>query len=347
MKLERIPKKAHMFRDLKSGILYFRKYKKGVGEIKKSCDTKNIRDAEEKVLEYLRDYFGERPVEDKVLKRLAEDEWKEFLAIQANKSKATYQSIEIQGRLHLMPYFGDKFPFEINEVTWEKYLTHSKELNPRRKFFNDWKYFIMFFWFLQRQGKVARVPKFRNPDPETKKGKVYSDTELKALRAHAGPELDLQILMGLTQGMRNGEILSLEWWQVNFETNEIHLPDYKTKIRKERTFKMSDEVASRLRDRAAESKGGAVFPSPKDPDVPVGRCGNKSAWTTCRKKSKVRGRFHDLRHTFLTRAFGVPGSNPAHICHYAGLSLEEAQRTYLHFTADDSKAVASLVKGPV
>jgi len=345
MRYERIPKKAHMFRNLNTGILYFRKFKKGVGEIQKSCETKHIREAEDKILEYLRDYFGERQPEDKNVRRIVEDEWKEFMSLQKGKSAATYASMGFQSK-HLLPFFGDLFVHEINEVIWEKYLERQRAINPARKIFNDWKYFTMFLWFLQRQGKVPRVPKFRNPDGKTKKGRVYSDEELKALLANAGEELDLQILMAMTQGMRIGEILSLEWWQVNFKTGEIYLPAEKTKIRKERTFKISVDVLPKLRARSEASTGGAVFASPKSPDATVRRDGNKSAWTTCRRKAKVRGRFHDFRHTFLTRAFGAPGSNPAHICHYAGLSLEEAQRTYLHFTADDSKAVANLVRVP-
>ena len=343
MKLIPIPKKPYLFRDTLTEVIYFRRVKKGFGDIKRSLDTKLIREAEERRDEVLRKYFNEKIKEDANVRRLVEDEWKEFLEIQKTKSPGTFASVEIQGRLHLMPFFGEFFTHEINEVVWEKYIAESRADAPKRKLFNDRKYFTMFMWFLQRQGKIPRVPKFRDSDPETKTGKIYSDDEIKRLLDNASEDLRTQILLGFMHGMRIGEIMSLEWDQIDLKRGAIHLPAEKTKIRKARGFAISEVVLKMLKDRRAKNpKGLAVFASPGNPDKTVGRTGNKRSWATCKRMAGVRGRFHDLRHSHLTRAFKV-SSNPALVCHAAGLSLEEAQRTYLHFTVDDTRNVSGLV----
>jgi integrase len=146
-------------------------------------------------------------------------------------------------------------------------------------------------------------------------------------------------------GMRVGEIMTLEWTQVDFGRRTIYLPAEKTKIRKERTFGISDICLDLLIRLHQNTKGSAVFPSPTDPNKTQGRDGNKKAWANCKRLAGIpkEYRFHWLRHTFLTRVF-KKSVNPALICEYAGLSLEEASKTYLHFTVDDTRVVASLVE---
>lgn len=342
MKLVPVPKKAHLYRDDTTQVIYFRKFKKGYGEIKKSLQTTVIREAEDKALEILKSFFGEKPKESKYIRKLFSDEWADFLSLQVVKAPSTYERVESSGRLHLLPFFGELFTHEVNEVAWERYIVYGYSVSPEYKFFNDRKHLRMFCAHLHKQGKIERIPEFRTPDPETDAGKVYSRDELKRLLDHANNDLRLQILMGLTQGMRVGEILSLEYSQVDIEKGSIFLPAKKTKTRKAREFSMSPEVWDLMVIKKADAVGTAVFPTRDNPNKTVARGGNKTAWKNCRKNAGVEGRFHDLRHTFLTHAFKA-SPNPALICHYAGLSLEVAVRTYLHLNLDDTKKVASLV----
>jgi integrase len=46
-------------------------------------------------------------------------------------------------------------------------------------------------------------------------------------------------------------------------------------------------------------RGGKVIPYSVLPDVPIGSW--KTAWTAARKASGVSCRWHDLRHTFVSR----------------------------------------------
>lgn len=344
MKLIPVRNKPHLYRHPKTEIIYFRMYRQGLGELVRSTKETVLSRAEIRAERIRSEFLGEKFSKKLVDRRLFEEQWPEFLEIKKNKSKSTYSSMEIQGRVHLLPFFGDMFPHEINEAVWEQYIAHSAKHTPGRKLFNDWKCVNMFLLFLYRGDRLPKVPKLRNPDPETKAGKVYSDHEIAALISHSNSELRIQILMAVTMGMRLSEILFLTWDRVNFDKHLIHLRAQDTKIRKARSFAISLAVWEELfvHRQTIDVASPYVFPSPLSPSRSVGRGGNKTAWRACKRRADVRGRFHDLRHTFLTKAF-KKSVNPALICEYAGLSISEAQRTYLHFTVEDTRTVSTLV----
>ena len=344
MKLIPIRNKPNLYRHPSTKIIYFRMYRKGLGRCEKSTGETVLARAVEKSEKIRADFLNEKYVSKNTNKaRLVCSElWPEFLEIKKNKSKATYDSMEIQGRVHLVPFFKDYFPHEIDESLWSKYVAHAKSNTPGRKLFNDWKYLRGFLRYLFRAGKIPKIHDFKNPDPERQRGRVYSDDEIEALLENASEDLRLQILMATTMGMRKSEILLMAWDRIDMKRRVIHLRAEDTKIRKARSFAISDSVHDLLASISHEDRSPYVFPSPVSQDRPVGRDGNKTAWLSCKRRAKVRGRFHDLRHTFLTKAFKAP-INPALICEYAGLSLEEAQRTYLHFTVEDTRPVANLI----
>jgi integrase len=316
--------------------------KVGKGRLEKSLHTTVLSEARIKRDEIIAQFLGIRP-KHKPKTKLVCDKFEEFLELHKIKAKGTYDSMSSQWRVHLKDFFGTMFLDEITETEWLKYVSYKRETHPDRKFFNDRKYIAMFCHWLYRNGEIPKIPKLEDVDPETKAGKVYTKAEIARLLDHSNDNLYLQIILALTMGMRLGEILSLEWSQIDFVKNTIHLPAEKTKIRKARTFGISENALSLLKKRKLESQGDFVFTAPDDPLKCIGvKTGNKTAWTNCRRKAGVSGRFHDLRHTFLTNAF-KHAVNPALICNYAGLSLEEAQRTYLHINSDDTRVVSTLI----
>src|SRR5690606_32339623 len=118
-----------------------------------------------------------------------------------------------------------------SESEWLRYVRIKREKSPDRKFFNDRKYLSMFLNWCHREGLLDRPPRIPDVDPEVNAGRALDDSEIEALLYHAEADLYLQILMAITMGMRVGEILSLEWTQIDFKTGAIHLPAHKTKIR--------------------------------------------------------------------------------------------------------------------
>lgn len=240
----------------------------------------------------------------------------------------------------LIPYMRLHCPFvvDFNEAVWEDYIVWEQRNRPGTKLFNCRKYMSQIVHRAAKKGVVARPIRLRNPDPKRDAGKVYSEDEIKSLLKRADDELRLQILMAYSMGMRRSEILHLQWDRLDLRAGVVHLRREDTKIRQARSFKINAFVLEQLRHRKLTTRGRWVFPSPKKADAPI--LDNKTAWQACKRKTKVRGRFHDLRHTFLTNEIHAKKTPAMDVCAYAGLSIEELKRTYLHPTVESTAHIA-------
>lgn len=325
-------------------VFWIRASKSGKSRLQKSLDTETLSTARLRRDEELAKYMGEKRLSNSHA-LLVEDKFPEFLETKSVKSPATQASMRNQWEKHLKEYFGDHLLEEVTETTWLKYVARKRKDEPARKFFNDRKYLSMFLHWLHREGLIQKLPKLPIVDGEIAEGKVFSKEMMQSLLVRAPEDLKLQIILAYTMGMRIGEIMSLEWNQVDLTKKTIYLPASKTKIRKERTFGISEAAFSILKERKDKALGAAVFHAPGDYDKVQGRQGNKRVWASCKRAAGIPSeyRFHWLRHTFLTNAFKA-SINPALICEFAGLSLEEAQKTYLHFTVEDTRVVAKIVE---
>jgi integrase len=343
VRLEKITTKGaeNLYR-AKSGIIYYRQFKAGHGEIYKSTKTANLLSAK-KFADELRLAFLQKEAQAALPKSALQlfDQWVERKKT-ANKSPATITSI-LASRKHLEPYLYVMLPLQLTAFWWESvYIPEIRmRTTAERKFFNDRKWLKSFLISLKHDGVIERVPNLINPDPPRAPGKVFTDEEVGLLINFSSDYLRLAILMASTMGMRRGEIFNLRWDRVNFDNETISLRAEDTKTRKPRTFAISPPVLIELMSREAPSP--FVFPHRDNISKPMDKDGFRTAWGNLKSKFDITGRFHDLRHTFLTNAFKAKGANAALICHYAGLSLEVAVRTYLHFNEEDSRMVAGLV----
>ncbi len=344
MRLEKLKGRGleYLHRHPVSKVIYFRRYTKKTGEVFKSLRTADPAEAKR-----LRDDLLSGGVKRKVIhKYLALEHFDLWITRKqtAGASPATITSIRAS-RAHLAPFLEVMLLEEITSVWWEtEYILQVRaKTHAKRKFFNDKKWLTSFMKQMQEDGAIVRAPKFVNPDVKTSVGRAFTDDEVASLIYGAQSEdLRLAILMAATMGMRRLEIFALRCDRVDLKKRVIRLRAEDTKIRRARSFAISDDCWAKIMVRCR--KGSVwVFPSAADPLKPLHKDGFKTAWTNLRRTTGIKGRFHDLRHTFLTKAFKAPGANPALICHYAGLSLEVAQSTYLHFTEEDTAAVAGLV----
>lgn len=336
------PANKNLCRPIGKDVIWVRFYRSGKGRLERSLKTNIISEARIRRDLEISKFLGLKSrFQSNVL--LVEDKFEEFLDLKKIKSKATHYSMTVQWEKHLKEYFGGMILDEATNTEWLKYVAWKRNQTPDRKFFNDRKYLSMFLHWCHRDGLIEKLHKLEDVDPEIEAGKIFTDEECALLLEYSFGDLNLQIRMALTMGMRHGEIWTLEWGQIDWQKNTIHLPAEKTKIRKARTFAISKHCSDILTARGNKSGSKWVFPQDGNDLKPAGRSGLKWAWKTLRSDTGITGRFHDLRHTFLTRAF-KKAVNPALICEYAGLSLEEASKTYLHFTPDDTKIVATLIE---
>lgn len=107
------------------------------------------------------------------------------------------------------------------------------------------------------------------------------------------------VLLALNTGMRRGELLSLDWQNVNLPAKLVTVTAGNAKSRKGRHIPLNAEAFAVLNRWEKQGKGaGLVFPSPSG-----ARMGNvNSSWEALCEQAKLPGfRFHDLRHDFASK----------------------------------------------
>jgi integrase len=145
---------------------------------------------------------------------------------------------------------------------------------------------------------------------------------LRAAAANPSPFIDRFIRVALTSAMRSGEIRTLQVGRVDFANRTVTVGRSKSKRGSGRVIPMNADLNGLLAAQVAwlEEKFGRVQPGwylfpfyddarkPTDPTRPVTTV--KSAWEGVREAAKVECRFHDLRHTAITKLAeqGVPDS---------------------------------------
>ena len=148
------------------------------------------------------------------------------------------------------------------------------------------------------------------------------------------------VVLALNTGMRRGEILNLEWWQVDLNTNRLIVT--KTKSGKPRHIPMNQSVREALLELKEKSKGKHVFESRKKPGHPIQE--PKKAFKAALKDAGIENfRFHDLRHAAGTR-LAEAGVDAFTIKDILGHASIQTSAIYVHAT-DEGKRRAVIALG--
>jgi hypothetical protein len=157
----------------------------------------------------------------------------------------------------------------------------------------------------------------------------------KARSPHIFPALSLAI----NAGMRDAEIKTLTWGQIDFTKKYLAVGRSKTEAGEGRTISLNStllEVFSEYGEWYREKFGMPspewyVFsfgkPSPSDPTRPVTTL--KTAWNNVRTNAKVKGRWHDNRHTLITD-LAESGAGDQTIMDIAGHVSKQMLKHYSH-----------------
>lgn len=205
--------------------------------------------------------------------------------------------------------------------------------------FGDW----MDFWF-QNFSK----PKIRETTMECYENRIRRFL----IQAQAEGYYEL-FLLELTTGMRRGEILGLQWKDVNLDTGELHIrrqvvkkgaqtliskPKTKSSIR---TILLPPRMVEILAELKKTATCDWVFPSPvkegepRNPDSLYGRFQKILQRAQCKKV-----RFHDLRHTFATMALENGMDIKTLSAMIGHISTETTLNIYSHITDTMQKQAA-------
>lgn len=338
-----IPEKdcPELQRHPESGVWYYRKFVAGRGEFFRST-RERVSKAKAKAigLRMFAEWLGTREAAKEVM-FLYDDLERIYLEQKKNRSRATQVSAELHTRKHLSPYFTG-YPVRSMGEKWEDYVAFSRAKDPTRKLKHDAQHFKGMLKLAFERGMIDRLPRVRRPDPKSDIGREYTEQEIERLLRHAGPDLTIQIKMGYLMGMRRSEILKLSWDRLNLKDGVVVLRAKDVKTRQGREVPMHVEVWAELKVRARKAQSQYVFPSPKDLSKPIDN--NKTAWRRCKRDANVIGRFHDLRHTFITRALHVYKLPSSDVSAIAGMSLAQMER-YRHARGKYLKNTMDAIRG--
>jgi integrase len=191
---------------------------------------------------------------------------------------------------------------------------------------------------------------------EPREPRLLTRTEYEALRASCVDNrmLHLFVTLAWETGARSGELLQLEWPDVNLAQQHVTFANdprrgRQTKGRRSRTVSLSEVAVAALRDHAARFR----LLAPPSPYVFKHLRSNRSARPGDRLESLYRAfkrasaavalpnvRPHDLRHCFVTRklAEGVPAQL---VMRYVGHSDLATTLKYSHLVAEHLTPVVS------
>ena len=197
------------------------------------------------------------------------------------------------------------------------------------------------------------------PPKKAREMQVLDRDELQRFLIQAQAEGYYELfLLDLATGLRRGELMALQWDDLDFQTGVLNVnkqvykvngqmlfstPKTKNSIRK---IVLPPSVVEVLREYKETVVSRWMFPSPVKDDMPLSpdRVYSKLSGILERAGCK-RVRFHDLRHTFATMAIssGVDVKTLSSMLgHFsAGFTLD----TYTHITNDMQRGAAEKIGG--
>jgi len=216
------------------------------------------------------------------------DEYLEYAKM--NKSRKGFEQDYYTSR-HLRKFFGGYRLDQITPDLIEQYkrmrvkkvkpITVNRDLQVLRAMFNR-----AVAWGLIDQNPMKKVQFFKEPPGRLR---YLSKEEIVRLINAATGYMKVIIILALNTGMRRGEILSLEWSDIDFENRIIIVRQSKTNER--RIIPMNDLVYKTLKEWRKHTRGKRLFRIKSF----------KRSWKTTLKKAGITDfRFHDLRHTFAS-----------------------------------------------
>lgn len=175
------------------------------------------------------------------------------------------------------------------------------------------------YGYLQHSpAEMAELP--RRPPPPQRARAMTPEEVGRLLDAAQGTRYYPMVFLALALGLRRGELLGLRWEDVDWARDELHVRravvavDGKPVVgglktaSSQRVLPLLPEVRTLLLEwrahlRDAGLDGGFIFPSSAGPEVPIAPRTLDRAWRSLLQRAGLpHYRFHDLRHTFATRA---------------------------------------------
>jgi integrase len=293
----------------KDSDLWWISFRHNGRKVQKSLETsdkKLARDIEAKIrIEIKEEKYFDKPLgHNKTFIQLME----RFMKEHAPKVSVSTQSSYSSYLKHLVPFFGDLMLLSISRKKISKYkivrykegaspATINRELAMLSKAFTlaleDWE------WISGNNKPFSKMPYEKE---NNKRDRWLTEDEEKRLLKNSSEWLSEIIVFALNTGLRQGELLSLEWNRVDFFRRTILIQ--KTKNGNPKTVPLNqnamDVIERRAKEKVRRLKNDFVFLSSHE--TKIDRFNLRRAFNNATRKAEIEDfRFHDLRHCFCTK----------------------------------------------
>lgn len=157
---------------------------------------------------------------------------------------------------------------------------------------------------------------------------------LKACRESPWDRLYLLVILALSTGARQGELLNLRYSDLDLKKGEATLED--TKNNERRVLPLLPVVVDEIYSLTRRLDSDLLFPSNKDPSKPYTF---RSSWEIALKAAKIEDfRFHDLRHSCASY-LAMDGATLLEIADVLGHKTLAMVKRYSHLSSDHKRKV--------
>lgn len=196
------------------------------------------------------------------------------------------------------------------------------------------------------------------PPKKAKEMQVLTREEMQRFMAQAKADGYFELfLLELCTGMRRGEIVALQWDDLNLQTGELHIcrqattvhgnihicaPKTKSSIR---TLILPPDIVKILAEYKKRINSRWMFPSPVKEDAPYHPSAIRKVLDRTLERAECKHvRFHDLRHTFATTAL-ANGMDVKTLSAIIGhISSETTLNIYTHITDNMQRSAANKIE---
>ena len=206
---------------------------------------------------------------------------------------------------HLVPFFGDSNLMSISAKMISQYkvlrtndgaapATINRELSMLSKAFNV----AINEWEWLKDNPVSRIPKYKE---NNKRDRWLTENEEEIFLQYCPEWLREIVVFALNTGLRQDELLSLQWSRVSFVRKTVLIQ--KTKNGMPRTIPLN-EISLNVLDKKSGEKvmgvTGIVFCTSHGTKILPSNL-RRTFYKVLEKVGIEDFKFHDLRHTFATR----------------------------------------------
>jgi integrase len=268
---------------------------------------------------------------------------------------------------HVTRLLGDKLAVGIDDAAVKTYQTARLKEDAAPKSVNEEVTFLLRLLgdagdalrIRLRRDKALKLKVSQNVAraySEAEKTKMLSLAKDSSARKSGSPAIYPALVLALNAGMRDAEIKTLAWHQVDFEKQFLTVGKSKTDAGEGRTIPLNSVLLPALLDHARwytrrfgmTKPEWFLFPFGKskhlDPTRPTTTL--KTVWQNIKKKAGITGRWHDTRHTLVTE-LAESGAGDQTIMDIAGHVSRQMLARYSHIRMEAKrKALEGIVSKP-